>query len=101
VTAGGLPESPPVPVSTSVAVAPCFLPAAVRVALKPAALTGANRTATVHFFPGFRLVSRQVPPVMVNAAGPASRIRSFPLAVPPVLASVNVREAVLPTATRP
>ena len=82
------------------AAAPCFLPAALRVAVRLAVLVGANRTVTVHVFPGFS-VWRQVSPVMVNAAGPVSRTRSLPVAAPPVLASVNVREAVFPAGTCP
>ena len=77
-----------------------LVPTAVRVAVRLAALVGANRTVTVHVFPGLSVL-RQVSPVMVNAADPVSRTRSLPVAVPPVLASVNVREAVFPVGTCP
>jgi hypothetical protein len=65
-------------VSASAAVATFFFPAAVKVAVTVPELAGVNRTVTVHVFPGARL--RQVSPVMVNAADPASVTRSLPVA---------------------
>src|SRR5215813_8186682 len=75
---GTAPREAPVPVSATVAVAAgFFFPAAVKVAVTVPELAGANRTVTVHVFPGARL--RQVSPVMVNAAEPASVTRSLPV----------------------
>src|SRR5215469_5280575 len=96
---GAAPRARPVPASTSVAVARCSLPAAVRVAVTVPARAGANRTVTVHVLPGPRLW--QLSPVMVNAAGPASLTRSLPVAFVPLLASVNVCEAARPAVTCP
>ena len=88
----GAAPSAPVPVSTTVAVAPLrFFPAAVKVAVTGPALAGANRTVTVHFLPGPRVL--HVSPVMVNTAAPSNVTRSLPVACPPELASVNVCDA--------
>jgi hypothetical protein len=64
-------------------------------------LAGANRTVTVQVPPAARLMPVQVSPVTVNAATPVSVSVSAPVACPPVLASVNVCEAVCPAATCP
>ncbi len=74
------------------------MPVAVSVAV-PAAV-GANCTATVHCWPGPRLVAVQVSLVMVNAPEPDSVTVSALLADPPLLVSVNVCETAFPTATR-
>jgi len=89
-----------VPVSTTVAVAAgFFFPTAVKVAVTVPELVGANRTLTVQDLPGRRLLRLQVLPVMENAAAPANRSRSAPLARLPVLARVKVLEAVFPMVT--
>ena len=60
-----------------------------------------TRTATVQVAPGARLRPVQVSPVTVNAVAPVSVSVSAPVAVPPELASVNVREIACPTPTCP
>jgi hypothetical protein len=96
---GTAPREPPVPVSAAVAVAAGFFPAAVKVAVTVPELVGANRTLTVQDLPGRRPLRLQVLPVMENAAAPANRSRSVPLARLPVLARVKVLEAVCPVVT--
>ncbi len=87
------------PLSATVAVAAGFFPAAVKVAVTVPGLVGANRTLTVQDLPGRRLLRLQVSPVMENAAAPANRSRSVPLARLPVLVRVKVWEAVCPVVT--
>ena len=83
------------PVSATVAVAAgFFFPTAVKVAVTVPELVGANRTVTVQDLPGRRPLRLQVLPVMENAAAPANRSRSAPLARLPVLARVKTSDAV-------
>ena len=64
-------------------------------------LARANRTVTVHDVLGPMLVAVQVSAVMVNAADSDNVTVSARLALPPVLASVNVWAAVWPAVTCP
>jgi hypothetical protein len=96
---GTAPRPTPVPVSATVAVAPVFLPAAVKVAVTVPRLVGANRTLTMQDLPGPRLLPLQRSPMMENAAAPASLTFSRPVARPPELASVNLWDAVSPVVT--
>src|SRR5215471_16508630 len=91
----------PVPVSESVAVAVDLALTAVRPALTAPVPDGANCTVTVHDLPGPRLVPVQVSAVIVNAGGPDSATLTAPAADPPVLASVNICDAVCPVVTAP
>jgi hypothetical protein len=58
-------------------------------------------TVTLHDFPGARTFAVQLSAVFVNAAVPESVTISAPVAMPPVLLSVNFCAAVWPTATVP
>jgi hypothetical protein len=83
-----------------VALASGRVPAAVSLAVTLPTRVGANRTVTLHDWRGGK-APRQVVPVIANSAapGPDSLIVSAPLADPPEFVSVNVCEAVSPTAT--
>src|SRR5258708_3668017 len=94
-------RSAPVPVSGSVAVAVDLMLTAVSVAVSVPVLDGANCTVTVQDLPGPRLVPVQVSVVIANATGPDSATVSARAAVPPVLASVSVCDAVCPVVTVP
>src|SRR5437764_7390636 len=87
----------PVPTMPAVAAAG-FLLTAFNMVGTPPGPTGANRTVTVHVWPGARLVPVQVSPVMKNSTegNGDSLIVSVPVAAPPELASVNACDAVCP-----
>jgi hypothetical protein len=82
----------------ALAAAAGFLLAAFNKVGTPPGPTGANRTVTVHVWPGPRLVPVQVSLVMKNSTeGNGDRlIVSVPVAAPPELVSVNVCDAVCP-----
>src|SRR5262249_3271739 len=91
----------PVPVSGSVAVTVPLLLTAVSAAVSVPVLFGLNCTVTVQDLPGPKLIPVQLLAATANAAGPDNATVTARVGDPPVLASVNVCEAVCPIMTPP